>query len=188
MDVEKREVVVSRESHTSGRTHVRVSDAVSGEVVAAYWEETRGKPSGRPPRRTDAEFMKIYRSNWADICKHRRLSFTEAGVLMHLLAFVGWESNFLVHPKTSENLSESELAELLDCDRSTLHLALKALNNKGVISIVRRGDGRPNHYLFNSHIAFFGKYMKDIHEHEVFADVAYKPVTYIKYREPEAKS
>jgi DNA-binding MarR family transcriptional regulator len=186
MSVEKRECVISREGHI-GRNHVRVTDAVTGEVMATYWEETKGKPSGRPPGGRDAEFMKVYRTNWLDICQNRRLTFTEAGVLMHLLCYVGWESNFLVHPKTGENLSTSELAEMLKCDRSTLHEAIASLNRKGVLAVVKRGEGRANHILFNSHIAFFGKYIKDSSEHDVFTDVEWKPPVKIKYREPSAK-
>lgn len=179
------------EDYVNGRKHVRVLDKETGDVVSQYYEEARSKPSGRPQKPLDgreAEFMKVYRTNLLDVCHNRRLTFNEAGVLMHLLSFVSWESNFLVNPKTKENISESEMADYLKCDRSTLHDALTALNDKGMISIVKRGNGRPNHFLFNSHIAFFGKYMKDLNEHTVFGNVAYEPPVRIKYKEPPTKT
>lgn len=180
-------MVISRDQETGGRQKVRVVDAENGVVLSEYWEETRGKPSGRPPEGRQAWFLRLYRTNWQDIVLKRRLTFTEAGVLMHLLAFVDWESNWLVHPETGANLNESELAGLLKCDRATLHGSLVALNKKGMIAIVKRGEGCPNHILFNSNVASYGKYMRNLRDHEVFDGGAYEAPVRIKYKEPPMK-
>lgn len=187
MGIERREVVISSE-RTQTKEFVSIADVHTGEVIDQFWRERRAKPSGRPPDGRTPEFFRVYRTNWVDLVRKRRVTFNEIGVLMSLLAFVGWESCFLVHPKTGENLSEVELAELLGVDRKRLRESIQDLNRKGLVAIVKRGEGRSNHYLLNSHVVFFGKYMKDLSEHAAFAKVEYQPVVPIVYKEAVQKA
>lgn len=141
----------------------------------------------RTQQKTNVQFFMLYRTNWHDIILKKRLSFSEIGVLTSLLAFIDWQSNFLVHPATKTLLNESTLAELLECEKKNLREHIARLNAKGLIAIVKSGAGYPNKYILNSNIAFFGRKMKDINEHKIFNDVAYVPKTPIKYEEVAIK-
>lgn len=182
VSVEQHNVTISREPH-GNRDHVRILDAGTGDVMASYWEERRSKPTGRPPGGKEARFVRLYQSNWVDIVREKRLSLTELGLLTALLAFVGWESNFLVNPDTGKNASVSDVSRLLGMDRSRVHEGLVALNKKGFIALLKLGDGRDNHVLFNSNVGLFGKRLKDKAEHDAFSDVPYKPKVVINHKE-----
>jgi len=108
-----RDVRIVKEQHGNSQ-FTRIIDKETGEVINQFWDNRTSKPIGRPPGGgRKHHFFRVYCSNWADIIDHKRLSFIEVGVLMSLMRFVDWESNFLVHPVTGKNLNASELARLL---------------------------------------------------------------------------
>lgn len=186
MATERKDVIVQREQR-GAKEHVRIIETETGELLASYWEETRAKPTGKPPGGRDAEFMRLYRTNWVDIARNKRLTPHDAGVFMFLCGFVKWESNFLVHPDNGENLTISSIAQLLGIDRSNISDCVNRLNRAGFVAILKRGDGRENNILINSNVAFFGKYLKDMSEHATFDNVEYKPAVRIRYKEPPVK-
>lgn len=163
---------------------VQLVNAETGEIEYALWNEQKKKPTGRPPERTKTpEFFKVYRTNWMDIVLKKRLTLAEIGFFMSLLVFVDWESNFLVHPKTKENLSAREIADLLGIDHSNVLEYLSRLNKKGIIAILNvGGKGCPNHYLLNSNLVFRGIKAKDLNEIERFnKDCPYIPPVKVNY-------
>jgi len=177
--------VIIEHERTNANEFVRIVDAETGEVIDQFWRERRSKPSGRPPGGRKPHFMKVYAANWRQIVKEKRLTPVETGVLFMCLAFVGWESNFLVHPKTRKNLGCSELADLIGYSRQGLQPILESLTRKGLIATVKTGDGRANNYILNSHVVFWGNRIGDLSEHEVFNSEAcgYVPAVRVMYRE-----
>jgi hypothetical protein len=105
-------------------------------------------------------------------------------VLMSLMRFLDWESNYLVHPRTGKNLSINEMAALLKTDRTALTEKLDKLQEKGLVAAVKTGKGYPSHYIINSHIMFKGNKIKDLNDHERFnKDCPYNPPVAVKYNE-----
>jgi len=181
-----RHVRIVKEFHGNS-VFIRIIDKETGEVLSEKWEVGMKAKPGRPPVKEGRRphFYRVYCTNWADIIDKKRLSFVEIGVLMSLMRFVDWESNFLVHPVTGKNLNLSELAKLLKTSDSHLPEHINSLHKKGLLSIVKRGgNGYPNHYILNSHILFKGNKIKDLNEHEIFnRDCPYEPPVKIKYKE-----
>ena len=137
----------------------------------------KNKPKeGRKP-----EFIKLYRTNIIDIIKDKDLALNERGLFLSMLVFVDWESNFIVHPESRKLLTSSSLAELIGCNRNHIYEIATRLANKGLIAIIKNGNGRGTSFMINSHLVFNGRKMKDKNEHKVFADCGYKPKKEIKY-------
>lgn len=141
------------------------------------------KPGGKKERVTGPEFIKLYRTNIIDIITAKKLSMVERGVFLSLLVFVDWQSNYLVHPTTKKVLNDSSLSALINYDRWALADATKALNDKGLLIILKNGNGRGNSYMINTNVVFNGRKIKDINEHKSFDNVAYKPAIKVKYLE-----
>ncbi len=106
---------------------------------------------------------------------------------MSLLSFLDWQSPYIVHPDTRQNLSCSGIAKLLSTDRKHIESILDRLCEKGMIAKVNRGIGCSCHYMLNSNVVHFGKNMKDINDAKVFNNCAYEPVVNVKYREEKKK-
>ena len=149
--------------------------------IKPFKPPTEKKKKGNSP--TNPDFICIFRDNWNDLVRKKELTFAERGVLMSLIGFTNWRSNILVHPDTQQVLNESTLSKLLDCNRSHLSEHLMSLNKKGLIAIIRTGDGRPNKYMVNSNLSVFGKTLKDNAEHGVFKDVKWEPVIPIVFKD-----
>jgi len=183
-NIVKREVYIGKEK-AGAKEYQVITDVKTGEVLSEHWIEKRKKPSGRPPGGKKHSFYRVYCKNWSDIIDRKHLTLTEVGVLMSLMRFVDWESNFLVHPRTGRNANASELAQMLKIDRADLLKYLDRLHTKGMLSVVKiGGNGYPNHYILNSHILFKGNKMKDINEHYRFdKDCPYEPPSPIKYKQ-----
>jgi len=198
-------VVIIRKSHVERRIREYVAkvgskwkheivDLDTGEIIHEWWEtHSRQSPTEKQKFVKDGTnnkvvgFYKVYYDNWSDIIDKKQLSFQEIGVLMSLMRFINWESNYLVHPKTGENLNLSELAKLLKTSRSDLSQYVDRLHNKGLLAKVSTGGpGFPNHYILNSNILFRGNKIKDISEHICFTkDCEYTPAKDITYKERE---
>jgi biotin operon repressor len=140
-------------------------------------------PSLVDERKNQPWFFRIYRTNWMDLILKKRLTTNEIGVLVSLMTFLDWESNYLVHPKTRELLSMNRLAELLRVDRKQLDKTVQSLKDKGLVAITDTGRGRGKKVQLNSHVLYFGEKIRDINEHKVFDDVNYKPVVRKTYRQ-----
>lgn len=185
-NIERKDVIFSRESHGT-RTHVRMINPDSGEVIGEYWEENRAAPSRKPQRKTKDDFGKLWMENWRYVVMRKRLSIPERGVLSSLWAFVDWESNYLVHPETGEQLTATKIGHLLGIDKKQALDYLNRLNEKGVISIVKRGgNGYENHHIMNTNLFFRGSQIKDIRQTEHFQDECpFVPKKEIQYTERE---
>jgi hypothetical protein len=157
----------------------------TGEVISSKFIKESDKPTGRPPADgRKPHFYKVYCTNWQDVVTKKHLTPYEAGVFFMMLSFIKWESNFIVDPKSGANLNCSQLAKLLDVDRSNLSDTLDILNRKGLIAIVKCGDKSGNHYLLNSNVVFAGSQIKDVSEHSRFTkDCPFEPPITLKYQE-----
>ena len=140
------------------------------------------KPGRRTDKPTSPEFIKLYRTNIIEVITSKKLSMTERGVFLSLLIFVDWQSNFLVHPTTKRVLNDSSISSLIGYDRSALADVVKRLNDKGLIIILKNGNGRGNSYMINTNLVFNGRRIKDVNEHKAFENVAYKPKINVKYQ------
>lgn len=139
-------------------------------------------PPPENPRYRRPRFFMVYRPNWLDIVRKKRLTFHEVGVLTSMLAFLDWQGTSLVHPDTGIPLNESTLADLLGADRKRLSETLKVLNDKGMVFLINKGRGNPSGIMLNSNVFFFGKAIKDPTEHAHFEDCNYEPAQRVHYR------
>ena len=171
-----------------------IVDLDTSEVLHLWWESHSSQSPGEKRKyvrdgsnNRAVGFYKVYYENWAEIIDRKQLSFQEIGILMSLMRFVNWESNYLVHPKTCKNLNLSDLARMLKASRSDLGDYIDRLHKKGLLSKVSTGGpGFPNHYILNSHIVFRGNKIKDMSEHNRFnQDCPYDPKKGINYKERE---
>lgn len=154
--------------------------------IKPFKPPTEKKKKGNSP--TNPDFICIFRDNWNDLVRTKKLSFGERGVLMSLIGFTDWRSNILIHPDTRQVLNESTLATLLQCDRKHLSGYLASLNKVGLIAIVKTGDRTPNKYMMNSNLSIFGKTLKDTAEHGVFKNVEWQPVLPIEFKDEKDHS
>lgn len=185
-NVKRREVFESVEK-AGNKRHKTITDVNTQEVIAEYWENNTSKPVGRPVGKK-VHFIKIYKTNWLDIAKTKMFTPYEVGIFALLLAFLDWQSPYLVDPNTGKNLNESEIAEILQIDRAQLHNTIQSLVDKGIIAKISKGNGRPNHFMINTNIAFHGNTIRDLNDHTVFAkDCNYKPIVEVKYSEAKKK-
>lgn len=182
---EIKEVVFTSEI-VGDNEHVFMTDPDTGELIKDYWRLTRDNlPKKAPPKGKNPHFKKLYATNLQDIVRKKKLAPYEAGVFFMCIAFVGWESNFLVHPDTNKNLTCGDLSQLTGINQEQLRRTLESLNGKGMISIVKNGKGTASQYMLNSNVVFWGQKMKDISEHDVFRDCAYEAPVKIQYMERE---
>ena len=186
-NVKEREVLISDE-RADNKTYRTIVDRETGEVLSQRWIIEQDKKPGRPQGGKKAHFYKIYVTNWDDIVRKKKLDFTEIGFLCSLLSFLGWQTAYLVHPDTEENLTESKIAELLKCNRGHLHTLIERLVKKGLVAKVVNGSGKGNHFMINTNIFFFGSTIDDIRMHNTFgAACEHKPPVSIKYKQTEKK-
>lgn len=180
-------VIIGEERVGTGKKYKTITDKETGEIIKEYWVEERDKSSGKPPGKR-AHFFKVYRTNWLDIIQNKRLTPYETGIFSSLLAFLDWQSPYIVHPQTGENLNESEIAKLISVDRSQLNTTLQSLCEKGLIKKVCGGKGRPNHYMLNTNVVFYGNTIRDLNDHVTFIkDCSYKPIIEMKYKQSQQK-
>jgi len=183
-----KDAVINDIRATDGKIFRKIIDKNTGEVVKEYWINETDKPIGRPPDGKKAHFFKLYATNWRDIVLNKRLTPYEAGVFSMLMAFLDWQSPYIVHPKTKRNMSESEIANELKISRSQLHDTIQSLVDKGLVAKVNKGIGRECHFMLNTNVCFNGNAIRDKNDHNVFLkDCAYKPPVTIKYREAQTK-
>jgi hypothetical protein len=157
-----------------------IADKETGEILGQNWITTNNKKPGRPKGK-EAYFIKLYRSNLADIVNKKKLDLNEAGLLFMLLAYCGWQTPYIINPKTKSNMSASDIATALKLERTHCAELLDRLVTKGILSKINRGAGKPNHYMINTNIAFYGKTIDDINHVDVFKNCAYDPQLEIKY-------
>lgn len=169
-NVDLRPTFISRE-RAGANEHVVISDAETGEIFDAFWRVRMKSPPGRPPEKARTpDFYKVYATNWRYLVRKKSLSLNEIGFFFSLLMFLGYESNFLVHPKTGKNVSGREIAEELWMDVGYTLDLLKRLQEKGLLAAVTIGRGYPNHYILNTNVVFKGNRIKNMGEHERFID------------------
>lgn len=184
----KRNAIIRDYKAQEGKTFREIIDADTGEIIKEYWIVERDKLPGRPEGGKKAHFSKLYTTNWRDIVSNKRLTPYETGVFSMLIAYIDWQSPYVVHPKTGRNMSESEIASMLQISRSQLHDTLVSLVNKGLVAKVNKGNGRESHFMLNTNVCFNGNTIRDINDHDVFLkDCAYKPPVEIKYRQTQKK-
>jgi len=178
--------LVGRE-RVNGKEYVIIANRDTGEVLDEFWNTRTKKPLGRPPKKPKDDFVKVYTRNWSYVVKKKKLSLNEAGFFFSLLAFLDWESNFLVNPETGGNTSGREIAKVLGMDQDDVNEYMERLNKKGLVAIVKLGHGRPNHFILNTNLVFRGKHMKNLSEHERFNDSPLELPVVVKYTERSEK-
>jgi len=184
----KRNVVIRDYEAQNGKVFRQIIDSDTGETIKEYWITESDKMPGRPLGGKKAHFLKLYTTNWRDIVSNKKLTPYEAGIFSMLIAYVDWQSPYIVHPKTGKNMSESEISLILQVSRSQLHDTISSLVDKGLIAKINKGNGRENHFMLNTNVCFNGNVIRDINDHNVFTkDCAYKPPVEIKYRQAQDK-
>ncbi len=174
------EVIITYER--TGKSEYRViTDKKTGETIAENWVTTTNSKPGRSIKKQDPHFIKLYRTNLIDIVDNKRLDLIESGFLFKLLRFVGWQTPYIIHPKTKHNMNATEIADVLKLSRTHVTELLERLTQKGIIVKIIRGNGRPNNYMLNTNITFYGKTIDDLKHVDVFKGCAYEPALEIKY-------
>jgi len=143
----------------------------------------RVKPGRKRDKPSSPEFIKLYRTNIIEIITAKKLSMVERGVFLSMLVFIDWQSNFLVHPETKKVLNDSSLSQLIGYDRKALAETAKKLNDKGLIIILKNGNGRGNSYMVNTNVVFNGRKIKDLNEHKAFDNLSYRPKVKVIYQQ-----
>lgn len=131
-------------------------------------------------RKKTPHFIRLHRINWCDLVRRNILTRSEIALVASLLAFLDWESNYIIDDETKQFFNETSLAKALHYDKKGLRIQLEKLEDKGIIFIDRPGKGRANKYLINPNIAFWGKEVKNYIEHDKFNDAEYRPKSPIK--------
>jgi len=189
-NVKEKKVFIGLE-HAGNSTFRTITDAETGEIIDQGWlSKSQGKPGRK--KNEGAYFVKLYKTNLIQIVsekvKEKKLDLDEAGLFFMLLAISGWQTPYVVNPNTGENMGASEIASFLGRDRKNIHYLLDRLVSKGIISKVLNGNGKSNHYMINTNIAFYGRTIDDTNHLDVFKTCPYEPVNYINYRKtPEKK-
>jgi hypothetical protein len=142
-----------------------------------YGEE---KGLGRSP-----EHIKLYRTNIQHILAKEKLSKDARCAFLSCVAFLDWNSNFVVDPKSGEPLSGRELAELTDFNKDLMAKGLRELRQKGVVAVMMSGSkGNAQHYVINPSIAWKGKRVaKDMAQVKHFRKNGLELPVDIKYSE-----
>jgi hypothetical protein len=182
---QERTVIIGVEK-TGKSKYQTITDKETGEVIGENWITRSDKKPGRPKGK-DAYFIKLYRSNLVDIVSKRKLDLNEAGLLFMLLPYIGWQTPYIINPHTKNSMNASEIANKLKLDRSHCSGLLDRLVTKGILCKVNRGAGKPNHYMINVNISFYGKTIDDINHIDVFKNCAYEPKLEIKYTQTPNK-
>jgi hypothetical protein len=162
----------------------------TGEVMDSHWEEHAKAPRGKPtPEGRKPYFIKWYRTNWQGIVRSRMLTPYEAGIYSMMVAFLDWESCFVIHPDTNKPFNESSFASFLGMSQSQMHETVHSLRQKGLISRLQGKDGLPANLLINPNVSFWGSRMKDTRHQQHFTGETceYKPQVTVKYRPVETK-
>jgi hypothetical protein len=135
---------------------------------------------GRSP-----EHIKLYRTNIQYILAKEKLSKDARCAFLSCVAFLDWNSNFVVDPKSGEPLSGRELADLTDFNKDLMAKGLRELRQKGVVAVMMSGTkGNAQHYVVNPSIAWKGKRVaKDMAQVKHFRKNGLELPVDIKYSE-----
>lgn len=115
-----------------------------------YGEE---KGLGRNP-----EHIKLYRTNIQHVLANEGLSKDARCAFLSCIAFLDWNSNFVVDQKSGEPLSGRELADYTAFNKDLMAKGLRELRQKGVVAVMMSGTkGNAQHYVVNPSIAWKGK-------------------------------
>ncbi|MDY3987780.1 MAG: winged helix-turn-helix transcriptional regulator [Massilioclostridium sp.] len=188
MSTQKMSIVVTKERTGSGRSHIIMSDANTGEVVHDYWETQHSNAPFKEPSNSQCNFIKLYRTNLTDIVKKKKLDLNEAGLFMLILSMSGWQTPYIQDPETKRNASLSDIARFTGYSRSHISVIMERLCKKGIIAKVNRGEGKACHFMINTNISFFGKTIDDIRHTDTFTDCAYEQAVTVKYRKTPEKN
>jgi predicted XRE-type DNA-binding protein len=188
-NVQKKEVIIGKE-RVGKSTYQVISDADTGEIIDEGWINKTKNRTGRK-KSEGAYFVKLYKTNLIQMMteksKDKKLDLAEAGLLFMLLSIAGWQTPYIVHPVTGKNMSCSEIASFLNIDRKHVESLMERLILKGMLSKVVNGNGRANHYMINTNVAFYGKTIDDLNHLDVFKSCPYIPQKYVNYRKTPDK-
>lgn len=141
-----------------------------------YGEE---KSLGRNP-----QHIKLYRTNIQHILSRLDLSKDARCAFLSCVAYLDWNSNYVVDPVTKEPLSGREIAERTGLNKNVMNVGLQELNAHGIVAVMSSGRGRAQHYVVNPSVAWKGKRVaKDMSQVKHFkkngldlpVDVKYSP-------------
>lgn len=134
-------------------------------------------------KKKSSQFIRLQRINWRDIIRRQVLTKAEIALVASLFPFIDWESNYIINDETKLPFNETSLAKAIHWDRKNLRPQLESLETKGILFIERAGKGKPNKYLLNPNIAFWGKEITDDVEFDKFAGSNYQPKSPINREE-----
>lgn len=100
-------------------------------------------------------FSKIYYEELKYIKEQYGLSSAEKNLLLSLSPYLMWETNLLVDEYTGEPLSQGELIEKLEINKTTLIRNIKGLYEKKLLCPFTYK--RKKYYLINPYIMYNGK-------------------------------
>ncbi|MGC4375789.1 hypothetical protein WD019_02440 [Fictibacillus sp. Mic-4] len=147
------------------------------DYTEEYGEE---RSLGRNP-----EHIKLYRTNIQHVLAHEKLSKDARCAFLSCVAYLDWNSNFVVNPKTGEPLSGRELADLSDFNKDLMAKGLRELRQKGIVAVMMSGSkGNAQHYVVHPSIAWKGKRVaKDMAQIKHFAKNGLELPVNVKYSE-----
>lgn len=127
------------------------------------------------------EHIKLYRTNIQHILGKMTLSKDARCAFLSCIAFLDWNSNFVVDPVTQEPLSGREIADRTLLDKMVMSRGLRELQAHGIIAVMSSGQ-RKQSYVMHPSVAWKGRRVaRDIAQVKHFDDNGLDlPVT-IKY-------
>lgn len=155
------------------RSWVRSSDYAEEEEE--YGQE---ESLGRNP-----EHIKLYRTNIQYILAKENLSKDARCVFLSCIAYLDWNSNFVVDPRTHEPLNGKEIGDRTNLDKNVVSRGLQELKSRGIIAVVTSGSSKnAKHYIVHPSLAWKGRRVaKDIAQVKHFAKNGLKLPMEVKY-------
>lgn len=143
-------------------------DSLNVNLDLVSFEEKKANQSGyglyKVKDTNTASFTQIINENIVILVKKGYLTNAEMSLIFHLVGFCEYSTNAIIHPKTKQFMSISEIADLLGKHRVNVSDLINALLEKGIIyefvnAQELREHGRPvseRPLFFNPEIIFSG--------------------------------
>lgn len=183
--MDERYAIVTDTVLSDGRIKRTFTDPETGEIQGSGIHGYRTS-TVRPHKADNPPFAKVWMPNLLKLVKHKKLSQGEKALVFDLLVFLDWQGTMLVHPEKGYSVNTRDIAEYLGLSLGFVSETMTSLHDKGIIGKFSAGKGRPHRYHFNCNIAFYGKNMNDMRDHERFnRDCSFKPVQTISYKQED---
>lgn len=96
-------------------------------------------------KRLGKDYLRMYQAAFLEIAQDKDLNHTDTRIILAILSKLGYENEF--------NLSQADLANLLQIDQPRVSRSMVKLENKGYLQVTRI-VGRQKFYFFNPYLGF----------------------------------